>query len=201
MSASESARGGRVTKRSADREPPVICTHLSSPQLVDCPRGLTVAATRVLQSACDEAVRTGTFRLSSRQVAARLGWMAQADHVVERSIDALVSGGYLVADDQPDLPDTMLHLTRMGFESYATRYVNRYLELSSRVLCWLAERGEGHNARDAAHACGVSEFLAAHILEMAASSALIDLQRRPHYVVVSAVSPVLRRIVRGVVSR
>lgn len=175
-----------------------ICTHPISRQLVNNPSGLTSAQTWVLRAACDEAIRLGTHRMTLDQVAARLwSWMPDPVQAVDQAIEPLTKRGYLVADDQPELAETILHVTREGFEAYATRYIEGYAERSSRVLTWLAINGAGYNAVDIAHACGVIEFLVLHILDMAEASALIRLNRQPHYVVVAEVLAGWRRQLTG----
>lgn len=169
-----------------------ICTHPISRQLVNNPPGLNGMQTRVLQAACNEAIRLGTHRLTVREIVASLSWMPEAAQAVDGALDHLVTPGYLIVDDQPELAETVIHVTLAGFEAYATRFVDRYAELSSRVLGWLAANGANYNALDVAHACGISEVLATHILEMAEQSALIRLSRYPNYLVVSEVRPQLR---------
>ena len=169
-----------------------ICSHPISRQLIDNPPGLNGMQTRVLQAACDEAIRLGALRLTVREIVARLSWMKEPAQAVDGSLDQLVERRYLVVDDQPELAETVIHVTRTGFEAYATRFVDGYALLSSRALGWLAANGPGYNALDVAHACGISEFLATHILEMAEESALIRLTRHSHYMVVSEVFPQLR---------
>jgi hypothetical protein len=118
--------------------------------------------------------------------------MSDPAQAVEGALDQLIARRYLVVDDQPELAETIVHLTLAGFEAYAVRFVDGYAGLSSNVLNWLAANGAGYNALDVAHACGVSEFLATHILEMAEASGLIRLRRHSHYMVVSEVLPQLR---------
>ena len=57
-----------------------ICAHPISRQLVNNPPGLNAVQTRVLQAACDEAIRLGTHRMTLDQVAARL-WSFMPDPV------------------------------------------------------------------------------------------------------------------------
>jgi hypothetical protein len=174
-----------------------ICSHPISRQLVNNPPGLNGTQTRVLQAACDEAIRLGTLRLTVREIVARLSWMSDPAQAVEGALDQLMTRRYLIVDEQPELAETVIHVTRDGFEAYATRFVDGYALLSSRVLGWLAANGPGYNALDIAHACGVSEILATHILEMAEQSALIRLTRYSHYAVVSEVRSQLRRQMSG----
>jgi hypothetical protein len=174
-----------------------ICSHPISRQLVNNPPGLNGTQTRVLQAACDEAIRLGTVRLTVREIVARLSWMKDPAEAVDGSLDQLVKRRYLVVDEQPELAETVIHVTRTGFEAYASRFVDGYAVLSSRALSWLAANGAGYNALDVAHACGITEFLATHILEMAEDSALIRLTRHSHYTVVSDVLPQLRWQISG----
>jgi hypothetical protein len=169
-----------------------ICSHPNSRQLFDNPPGLNGTQTRVLQAACDEAIRLGTLRLTVRDIVGRLSWMKDPAQTVAGSLDQLVKRRYLVVDDQPELAEAVIHVTLAGFQEYAIRFVDGYAELSSRALSWLAANGAGYNALDVAHACGISEFLVTHILEMAEASASIRLSRYPHYLVVSEVLPQLR---------
>ncbi|MGE3268286.1 MAG: hypothetical protein AB7P40_06030 [Chloroflexota bacterium] len=178
-----------------------ICAHPMSRQLTDTPPGLNRTQTWVLQAACDETIRLGTHRLTLSQVVYRLQWMKDSAQVAERALDTLSKHGYLVADDQPELPETVLTVTHKGFEAYALRCIDGYAERASRVLTWLARNGSGWNTRDVAHGCGISEFLAAHILEMAEASGLIHLTRQNCYVVVKQVNSGLRQQILGIGGR
>ena len=169
-----------------------ICEHPISRQLVDNPPGLNGTQMRVLQAACIEAIRIGGLRLTVSEIVAGLHWMSDPAAAVEGALDQLVARRYLVVDDAPELPEAIVHVTQDGFEAYASRFVDGYAEISSRVLSWLAANGAGYNALDVAHACGVGEFIATHILEMAEASGLIRLKRYPHYMLVSEVLPQLR---------
>src|SRR5687768_9770096 len=93
-----------------------ICSHPNSRQLFDNPPGLNGTQTRVLQAACDEAIRLGTLRLTVRDIVGRLSWMKDPAQTVDGSLDQLVKRQYLIVDDQPELAETVIHVTLFGFQ-------------------------------------------------------------------------------------
>jgi hypothetical protein len=151
----------------------------------------------VLRAAGDEAMHLWDRRLSLDQVQARL---ARATHIsreqIEESLRPLSASGYLYADDDPHNPEIVLHLTAKGLDEYCYRFVgavDRIRQDIFRLVC----RDVGIDVHEIAGRVGQSGLLVEHVLDVAQSMALLRVSKTGQYIVVTAVTPQLRRLISG----
>jgi len=151
----------------------------------------------VLKAAGDEAMYLWDRRLTLDQVEARL---ARATHISRRQIEAslqpLSTCGYLYADDDPHNPEIVLQLTEKGLDEYCYRFVgavDRIRQEIFRLVC----QDVGIDVHEIARRTEQSGLLVEHILDVAQRMALLRVVKKGQYIVVTAVTPQLLRLISG----
>ncbi len=158
--------------------------------------GLTSQQTCVLKAIGSLAMEYRERRLTVGHVTVPLAGMGIGRRQVEHALDPLAAHGYLYADDAPGNPEIMLLLTDKGLDAYCQAFVRDYRRIGPEILRLLCQDMQ-RDVMELARLSGHPELLVEHVLDDAQAQGLIRAKKQGHYIVVTWISPHLRRWLSG----